>query len=373
VTRQFRRVWADVDLEAIRHNVRVLRDLAGDAQFCAVVKADAYGHGAVPVARAALDAGSDWLGVATVEEGVQLREAGIDVPVLLLSQPPAAAMDEVVARQLTPLVYTRGAVEALARATTGRDDQFAVHVKVDTGMHRVGAALEDAIAVGAAIDAAPGLDLAGLCTHFAVADDPDDGFTSEQLQRFEHARAGFAAAGLKPAMFHAANSAGLIAHGAARYDLVRAGIAIYGYAPSRNLAGMADLRPSMTLRTEVSFVKTVDAGERISYGLRYMFDRPSVVATLPIGYADGVFRRLSAVGGEVVIRGRRHRIAGVITMDQLTVDCGDDFVSPGDEAILIGAQGGERITADDWADALDTISYEVLCHIGTRVPRVYRG
>jgi alanine racemase len=369
----FRRVWADVDLDAIRHNVAVLAALAGAARLCAVVKADAYGHGAVPVALAALEAGATWLGVATVEEGIELRDAAITAPILLLSEPPVEAMKEVVARGLTPVVYTRGAADALTAATGRGGTPFPVHVKIDTGMHRVGAALDDAIAVAAAIDAAPGLRLGGLCTHFAVADEPDDSFTAEQVQRFEHARARFAAAGLAPELCHAANSAGIIAHPAARYDLVRAGISMYGYAPSRQLEGLADLRPALTLRAEVSFVKTVDAGERISYGLRYTFDRPSVVATLPIGYADGVFRRLSEVGGEVLIRGRRHPIAGVVTMDQLTVDCAGTAVAAGDEAVLIGAQGGERITADDWGRLLDTISYEVLCHIGTRVPRVHHG
>ncbi len=373
MSRQFRRVWADIDLEAIRHNVAVLAGLAPDAQFCAVVKADAYGHGAVPVARAALDAGAHWLGVATVEEAIQLREAGIDAPVLLLSEPPPAAMEEVVARRLTPIVYTRGAVAALEAAAAKVAEPADVHVKVDTGMHRVGAALEDAVAIGEAVARAPGLRLGGLCTHFAVADEPDDMFTGEQVQRFEQVRARFADAGLTPVLSHAANSAGVIAHPTAQYDLVRAGISIYGYAPSAQLEGLADLRRAMTLRTEVSFVKTVDAGERISYGLRYVFDQPSVVATLPIGYADGVFRRLSEVGGEVLIGGRRRRIAGVVTMDQLTVDCGNDVVAVGDAAVLIGDQGGACITGDEWAQRLGTISYEVLCHIGTRVPRVYVG
>ena len=371
MSRQFRRVWADIDLGAIRHNVGVLAGLAPTAQFCAVVKADAYGHGAVPVAWAALDAGAQWLGVATVEEAIQLRDAAIEAPVLLLSEPPTEAMEEVVARKLTPLVYTRGAVEALAAAAKATGAPVDAHVKVDTGMHRVGAALEEAVAIGTAIESAPGVRLAGLCTHFAVADDPADGFTSEQVQRFEQARARFTAAALDPPLLHAANSAGLIAHPTAHYNLVRAGISMYGYAPSKHLEGWADLRPAMTLRTEVAFVKTVDAGERISYGRRYVFGRPSVVATLPIGYADGVIRRLSEVEAQVLIGGQRRRIAGVVTMDQLTVDCGEAAVAPGDEAILIGTQGDACVTADEWAERLGTISYEVLCHIGTRVPRVH--
>lgn len=369
----FRRVWADIDLDAIRHNVAILAGLADGASLCAVVKANAYGHGAVPVARAALEAGASWLGVATVEEGVALRAAGLDAPVLLLSEPPTAAAGEVVAHRLTPLVYTRRGIEALARAARDGQAPFPVHLKVDTGMHRVGASVEEALGLARMIDADEALHFGGLCTHFAVADEPEDTFTSEQVRRFEEARAQLTGAGLTPDVVHASNSAGILAHPKARYELVRAGIAMYGYAPSPALADCADLRPALTLRAEVSLVKTVAAGERISYGLRYFFDKASVVATLPLGYADGVARRLSEVGGAVLIGGRRCPIAGVVTMDQLTVDCGELAVGPGDEAVLIGAQGDDQITADEWAQRLGTISYEVLCHISPRVPRVYHG
>lgn len=371
----FREAWADVDLEAVRHNVAALARLAAPALFCAVVKADAYGHGAVPVAEAAVDAGASWLAVALVEEGVALRDAGLDVPVLVLSEPPPAAMEEVLRCRLTPTLYTLEGVEALARAAAARPsvDAVSVHVKVDTGMHRVGATATDAVVVAREVAASRALGLEGVWTHLAVADDPESCFTAEQCERFDEARRHMAEAGVQPRLAHVANSAGLIAHPRARYDLVRCGIAIYGYPPSAALAGTVDLRPALSLRARVALVKEVDAGEGISYGLRYHLERKSVIATVPLGYADGVPRRLSSVGGEVLIGGRRRPIAGTVTMDHIMVDCGEgESVAPGDEVVLLGQQGGDRITADDWAAALDTISYEVVSRIGPRVPRVYR-
>ena len=377
-----RPAWAEVDLGVVAANARALLDRVAPAALCAVVKADGYGHGAVPVARAVLGAGAAGLAVALVEEGVILREAGIQSPVLLLSEPPAAAMDEVVARRLAPTVYTPGGVEALAKAAAegpgagsgagAGAGPVEVHVKVDTGMHRVGVPAEKALAVAQAVDRAPGLRLAGLWTHFAVADDPDDGFTGVQRERFEAARALFDRAGLRPPLVHAANSAGAVAHPATRYDLVRCGISVYGYAAGPKLEGMVPLRPAMALKAQVAQVKTLATGERVSYGLRYRVERPSVIATVPLGYADGVPRRLAEVGGQVLVGGRRCPIAGTVTMDQITVDCGPAAdVVPGDEVVLLGEQGGERITADEWAGRLGTISYEVVCGVGARVPRVY--
>ena len=363
MARSFRPAWAEVDLGLIRVNAAELLRVADGAALCAVVKADGYGHGAVPVARAALDGGATWLAVALVEEGLALRDAGIDAPVLVLSEPPAPAMADVVAHGLTPTVYTRTGVEAL------RGSGLAVHVKVDTGMHRVGAPVEEALEVAAAaVDA--GLRLEGLWTHFAVADEVDSDFTLRQRHRFEDARRRFASAGLSPTMVHAANSAGALLHDDVRYDMVRCGISLYGYAPAAGLTVPATLRPALTLRAEVSHVRVLEAGERVSYGLRYELRERSVVATVPLGYADGVPRRLSAVGGEVLVGGRRCPIAGTITMDQLMVDCGPDAeVAVGDEVVLIGGD----ITAEDWARRLDTISYEILCGIGPRVPRRYVG
>ena len=371
-----RPVWAEVDLGAVRHNVARLAALARPGQLCAVVKANGYGHGAVPVARAALEGGATWLGVALVEEGVELRDAGIEAPILVLSEPPLEAMDEVAGRRLTPTVYTEAGVEAAAKAVAaaGIDYRLNVHVKVDTGMHRVGAAPEAALGLADAVNRRPELRLAALWTHLAVADEPDNEFTSQQLQRFERVRLTLQRRGILPDLVHAANSAGLIAHPASRYNFVRSGIAIYGIDPAPALSGRVDLRPAMSWKARVSFVKEVPAGDRISYGLRYEFGSHSVVATVPAGYADGVTRRLSFVGGEVLLGGRRHPIAGTVTMDQLMVDCGSDAdVAPGDEVVFIGRQGSEEITAQEWADRLDTITYEVVCGVGARVPRTYFG
>jgi alanine racemase len=275
-------------------------------------------------------------------------------------------------------VYTPAGVEAVARAAKhalarGAPLPVHVHLKLDTGMHRVGAPPEDAVLLAGSIVAHPELRLDGVYTHFAVADEPADPFTGVQLARFTPALAALDKAGLKPATIHAANSAAAMTRPDARFDLVRIGIAMYGIPPGPDLDGEVELVPAMSLKASVSLVKEVAAGERISYGLRHTFDRPSIVATVPIGYADGVRRRLSAHGGEVLLGGRRRPIAGTVTMDQLTVDCGDDrSVRPGDEVVLIGEQGGERITAEDWAGRLDTIGYEVVCGIGPRVPRRYR-
>ena len=369
-----RPVWAEVDLGAVRHNVSRLVALARPGQLCAVVKANGYGHGAVPVAHAALDGGATWLGVALVEEGVELRDAGIEAPILVLSEPPLDAMDEVVGRRLTPTLYTEPGVEAAAKAVAdaGVDYRLAVHVKVDTGMHRVGAAPEAALGLADAVNRRPELRLGALWTHLAVADEPDNEFTDLQLERFERVRLTLQRRGILPDLVHAANSAGLIAHPASRYNFVRCGIAIYGIDPDPALAGRVDLRPAMSLKARVSYVKEVSAGDRISYGLRYEFNHHAVVATVPAGYADGVTRRLSFVDGQVLIGGHRHPIAGTVTMDQITVDCGPDAdVAPGDDVVLIGRQGTDEITAQEWADRLDTIAYEVVCGIGPRVPRVY--
>jgi alanine racemase len=369
-----RPAWAEVDLGAIRHNASVLRSVAHPAQLCAVVKAGAYGHGAVEVARAALAGGAARLAVALVEEGRELRTAGIDAPVLILSEPPAAAMPEVVAASLTPTIYTAAGLEALRRAVAGsaRPGPFPVHVKVDTGMHRVGASEEDAVRLAGEVVADPALELEGFWTHLAVSDEVGNPFNRTQFERFDAALARLAERGIRPAVRHASNSGGTLWHRQGRYDMVRCGIALYGLAPAPAGPPLPALRPAMSLKARVSYVKKVAAGECISYGLRYRLRTDSVIATVPLGYADGVTRALSAAGGEVLIGGRRMPLAGTVTMDQILVDCGPDAdVSTGDEAVLIGRQGEEAIGAWDWAAATGTIAYEVVCGISGRVPRVY--
>ena len=363
------RAWADVDLGAVRHNVGVLRRHVAPAQLCAVVKADGYGHGAVAVAAAALEAGAEWLAVAQVCEAAALREAGIDAPLLLLSEPRADEVGTVVGLDLRLTVYTADMVAALAGAATGPQR---LHMKVDTGMRRVGVAPDEAVALAKAIADHSQLELEGVFTHLPVADEPGNPFTGHQLARFDAVLEQLQAEGFDPPLRHAANSAGAIRVPEARYDLVRCGIAVYGVPPAPVLDGLVDLRGALSLSSEVSFVKQVPGGQGISYGLRQRTRHETMIATVPIGYADGVFRSLPLAGAEVLIHGRRRRMIGVVTMDQLMVDCGADLdVQPGDPVVLLGAQGDERITPDDWAEKLGTISYEVVCAIGPRVERRY--
>jgi len=350
--------WVEVDLDAIRQNVRALAALIAPAKLCAVVKADGYGHGDVPVAEAAVEAGASWLAVALVEEGVRLREAGIDTPILLLSEPPLADATEVVRWNLTPTVYRQDFVEALRAAGADR-----VQIKVDTGMHRVGVAPS---ALHALVDScrSAGMTVEALWTHFAVSEEVD-GFTEAQIATFNEA-----VAGLDVPIAHLANTAGGILHPEARRDMVRAGIGIYGIHPGPATRSGVVLKPAMRIVSRVGYVQFLAAGDRPSYGRRRALTKDSNVATVPIGYADGLPRGLSEKG-EVLIGGLRHPLAGTVTMDQIVVDVGEMTVQVGDEVVLIGRQGNQEITADEWADLLGTIAYEVVCQIGPRLPRRY--
>jgi len=366
---------ADVDLDAIAHNVAALKAATAPALLCAVVKADGYGHGASAVAQEAVKAGADWLAVAMVEEGAVLRKAGIMVPILLLSEPRADDFGAAVHWDLRLAVYTRKAIEMAADAAAEEGRVVKLHLKVNTGMNRVGASPSDIVSLASAINHQPGVELEAVWTHLATADEPGAEFTEVQLDRYDEVLAALVGAGVHVPMRHAANSAGAIDHERSRHDMVRCGIAVYGIPPSPDMTGVArelGLRPALSLRAEVSFVKRVPAGERISYGLRHTFPADAVVATVPIGYADGVPRRLAIQGAEVLIGGKRRRIVGVVTMDQLMVDCGDDHgVAVGDEVVLLGRQDEQEITADEWAGYLGTIAYEIVCGIGPRVPRHY--
>ena len=355
-----RPTFAEIDLGAIRHNVAALRAAVAPADLCAVVKADAYGHGDVPVAEAALEAGATWLAVALVEEGVRLREAGIEAPVLVLSEPPPLDAAELLSWGLTPTAYHLEFLHALDQAAA---EPVAVHVKVDTGMHRVGAPpalLDDLLAT---IDQSERLALGAVWTHFAVADEDPD-YTGAQVGRLQGALAG------RNVPVHLANTAGGVLFPSGRGTMVRAGIGIYGLHPCDETRSVVDLRPAMRVVSAVTHVQRLGAGERPSYGRRRPLAADATVATVPIGYADGVPRVLSSVM-EVLIGGRRRPLAGTVTMDQIVVDVGDDPVSMGDEVVILGRQGGEEVTADEWAEAMGTISYEIVCGIGPRIPRRY--
>lgn len=366
-----RPTWADISLTAIANNVGLLADLVHPAQLCAVVKADAYGHGAIPVARTAVESGASTLAVALVDEGRQLREAGIDAPILILSEPRPFEFAEVVELQLIPTVYQGEGLAAAAAAAA--QQQLPVHLKVDTGMTRVGAPPAEVMMLADAIAERDTLELAGVWTHCAVADEPENPFTAYQIEQFNHLLSRLRLAGHHDFSRHLANSAVAMAHPEGRFDLVRCGIAIYGIPPSPAMADCQPLQPAMTLRTEVSMVKTIAAGTPVSYGHRYTAPADTQLATIPIGYADGWTRRLGVCGGEVLIGGRRCPIAGVVTMDQTMVDCGLDHpVATGDEVILLGRQGNEEITASDIAERLDTVAYEIVCNLGRRVSLRYR-
>ena len=365
--------WVEVDLGAVGHNVRQLvRHVAG-ATLCAVVKADAYGHGAPQVAGAALANGAAWLAVATVEEGVGLRDQGIDAPVLLLTEPPPQDLKEVIAQRITPTVYSLAAVEQLAatalRLGSGR---VAVHLKVDTGMHRVGAPPRMLPQLVHRVVETGVLGVGGLWSHFPVAD-TDPGYTAAQIRTYLRAVNRVptgAAGGRTPPIRHLANTPGALFHPESHLDMVRTGLGIYGLYPHPSAERLIELRPAMRIVSHVSHLLRHPAGTRPSYGRIRPLADASTVATVPLGYADGVPRLISE-GGEVLIGGRRLPLAGRVTMDQLLVEVGDQPVSVGDEAVLVGGQGDEMLSFDDWARLSDTINYEVVSRIGPRLPRRY--
>ncbi|NLG83180.1 MAG: alanine racemase [Firmicutes bacterium] len=367
-----RPVWAEVNLDAIRHNVAEVRRLVGaHTKIMAVVKADGYGHGAIPVARAALAAGAEWLGVSLPEEGIALRRAGITAPILVLGPLQPEQAEPVVRYGLTPTICHRAAAEALAVAAADR--KIGVHVKVDTGMGRIGLSPGEVLPFVRWLSDLPGIELGGIFSHLARADERDKTHALGQLRLFSEVCTGLRAAGIDPGLWHLANSAAVIDLPQAPLDMVRTGIMIYGLRPSPEVdLFRVDLRPALSLHARVVFVKRVPAGTGISYGHVYYTKAPATIATLPIGYADGWTRLLSGKA-EVIIGGRRYPMVGRICMDQAMVDLGDDETSIGAEAVLIGRQGGEEITADEVAEKLGTINYEVVCMIGDRVPRVYRG
>ena len=353
-----------VDLEAVRHNVRAL--MPSSAALMAVVKADGYGHGSAPVAKAALESGATWLGVALVEEGIALRDAKITAPILVLSEFPPGSEGDAIGAGLTPTLCT---ADGLARVRAVAPEPLTVHVKVDTGMHRIGVWPPEATAAFVDDVVGSGLVLGGLWTHLARAEE-DEPTTALQLSRFAAAVDGVKAAGHVPEILHAANSAALIRHPASHFDLVRPGIAVYGVQPAPGVGD--DLRPALSWVSTVVMAKRLAAGERLSYGHHYELARDSWIATVPVGYADG-YPRAGSSKADVLIAGRRCRVAGNVTMDQIMVDCGENEPRPGEPVVLLGTQGDQRISAEELAARAGTIAYELLAGIGGRVPREYVG
>jgi alanine racemase len=362
----------EVDLGAVRHNVATIARISGTG-VCAVVKADAYGHGAVPVAQAAIAAGASWLAVATVEEGLQLREAGIDVPILLFSEPPIAAVETLLAARLTPSAYREVFLTVLDAAGHARGTPIDVHVKLDTGMGRVGITPGDWSTRLRQAASARGINVTGLWTHFARADEPEAPTTDQQLATFAKGLDTAAKLGIEPTLVHAANTAGALLHPRARFSFVRPGIGLYGLSPAAEVDALEfGLRPALRLVTEVAYTKRVEAGTPVSYGHRWRAPEDGVVATLPIGYADGVPRALTN-RAQVLVRGRRRPMVGTVTMDQILIWCGDEEPAVGEEVVLIGTQDDESVRVEEWATATDTITYEIVTQLTARLPRHHHG
>ncbi|HEU4384398.1 MAG TPA: alanine racemase [Anaeromyxobacteraceae bacterium] len=370
-----------VDLAALANNYRVAVEVGGRPAI-GVVKADAYGHGAVEAARELVGQGCPLLAVALVEEGLELREAGIAAPILVVGGAYGERFDLLVRHRLTPVVFQAAHLRGLAEAARAAGVRAAAHLKIDTGMGRVGIPPEDLLAFLDLARRTPEVALEGLCTHFASADLEDRALTERQVALFDEVAEAMARAGMPLRYRHLANSAGTVEYPAARQDLTRPGILLYGYLPmlphasrsalARQVAGR--LRRVLTWRTAVVHLKWVPAGTPISYGGRWVAERPSRIATLPLGYADGYPRQLSGRPGfgraEVLVRGRRAPVAGTVCMDMTMVDVTDvPGVENGDEVVLLGAQGDEAVDADELAERAGTIAYEILCGVGRRVPR----
>jgi alanine racemase len=372
VARRGHPVWAEVDLSAIRHNVTVLRQVASGAEFMGVVKGYAYGHGNPASAQAMLAAGASRLGVARVAEALHLREAGVDAPIHVFTEPPTDAVAAMLDNDLIPTVYSEAFARALSAAAVASNRTAAVHVKLDTGMHRVGLLADDVPDAVRVLKSLPGIEIEGAWSHLAVADVPDHPFTRKQLDLFSDLIGQVDRAGVRLRYRHIANSAATLSLPESHLDLVRCGVAAYGLWPGRALENSADLRPALALRARVGMVKLVPPGDSLSYGLTYELDKASRIVTVPAGYADGYDRRLSG-NGEVLIAGTRYRVSGAVCMDQFMVDVGRDDVDVGAIATLLGVDGDERISAEELALLIGTINYEVTTRIPSRVPRIYLG
>ena len=368
--KMLRHTFCEIDLDAIRHNVRVMRaSTQGGAAFLAVVKANGYGHGAVQVARAALDAGASMLAVAIPEEGIELRKAGFTAPVLVLGGAEKEASEDIVRHDLTQVVFDEESIRALAAAGRRLGQEAKVHLKLDTGMCRIGVRTEEeAQALTRLIDSLEGIELTGCFTHMATADEDAREGTLAQIARFEKLTAAISAVHPGKIVRHAANTASIFRYPQAHFDMVRGGIALYGYPPHPEVRG---LRPAMRWVARAVYVKTIRPGDRVSYGGLFEAKKETRVMTVPVGYADGYRRGLTGKGC-VLVRGQRSPILGRVCMDQIMVDVTDiPGAQAGDEVVLLGAQGEEMIDADEMAAWLDTISYEVICSPSSRVPRVY--
>ncbi len=378
---EYQRVWAEIDLDCIAHNIgEVRRSIAPGVNIMAAVKADAYGHGAVEAAKVLLYNGANMLGVAICDEGISLRENNIGVPILILGYSPNTKLSDVVKYNLIQTIFCYDMARELSAAAKKLGRVAQAHIKIDTGMSRLGF-MPDLNAVGEIMKIAelPNLNITGIYTHFATSDSSDKGFTYEQNERYSRflRLLGERAGALSGFMRHASNSAAIMSCPDLNYDCVRPGIMLYGLDPSGGSGETGEgfcLKPAMSFKTRISYIKTLKAGVSVGYGRRYFTERESVVATVPVGYGDGYLRSM-ANGGRVLVGGEYAPIIGNLCMDQFMVDITDiaarKTVKPEDEIVLIGTQGKNTITAAELAAIQGTISYEIVCNIGKRVPRVY--
>lgn len=361
-----------INLSNLIHNLNQVRaKISPDCKILAVVKANAYGHGSIEISRELENAGVDMLGVATVDEGIRLRDAGIIKDIIVLGLLCQDCIADIIKWRLTPVVYSIPLVEKLSDASVASGKITPVHIKVDTGMRRIGVDSDKAAEFASAIANLKGIGIEGIMTHFSEADLEDREFVREQLDRFLNACELIERNGIKIPLRHTANSAAIIDMNECHLDMVRPGIMLYGYPPSQFLQDKVDLRPVMSLKSRIIYLKKVPAKTGVSYGRTFTTQRETLVATLPIGYADGYSRSLSNIG-QVIIKGMRAPVIGRVCMDMTMVDVTDiPGAGIGDEVILIGGTAGKYVTADDIARWTGTISYEVLCRIGDRVERVY--
>lgn len=373
-----RPVYARIDLDAIRHNVSAVRaTLPARTRLLAVVKADAYGHGAVEVSKAALEAGASFLAVAIPEEGEAIRAGGVDAPILVLSAVRPVSVSVLVEARLVATAFEKHHADELEAYCAPRGIAQPVHIKVDTGMGRIGvtdpAALADLLGHIAA--ACPHIRVEGMFSHFACADTPaEEAFSQKQTERYFEFAAVLKEA-YPDAMLHFANSAATLSGRCTELDMCRLGISMYGYPPDRDFVSPVELKPAMTFRGEITMVKTIETGRTVSYGAKFRAEKPTRIATIPLGYGDGLHRCVwSAPGAYVLIRGQRAPYAGRVCMDQFMVDVTDiPGVEEGDEAVIFGYQGDTLLSADEVAAWANTISYEVLLAVSARVPRVYEN
>ena len=370
----YQRVVAEINLDALQHNIKQIKNiLHPQSKIMGVVKADAYGHGAIEVSKVLIEQGVERLAVAILEEGIQLREAGIQVPILILGYTPPCQAKIAVQYHLTPTVFTYEIAQAFSKAGEEYNQVVPIHLKMDTGMGRIGFLVkEQSLEEIERIKNLPYLQIEGIYTHFSTADEEDQSFTCQQMNQFYSFIHRLEKRGINVPIKHASNSAGIIEFEEGHFNLVRPGIILYGLYPSASInQEKLKLYPVMSLKTHISHIKEVEKGVPISYGRTYITEKKTLVATLPVGYADGYSRRLSP-GGKVLIRGIKVPIIGRICMDQCMVDITNiPQAQIGDEVVLMGTQGRQSILAEEIADVLGTIHYEVVCMVGKRIPRVY--